>query len=74
MKKKQEGHVIASIEPGSIAEELELEPGDVVLAVNDNEIEDVFDYHYLINDEYLLMPVSYTHLVKDCLRMQQRRC
>ena len=57
MKKKQEGHVIASIEPGSIAEELELEPGDVVLAVNDNEIEDVFDYHYLINDEYLLMLV-----------------
>lgn len=46
-------HKIAAVEAGSIAEELELEPGDVVLSVNGQEIEDVFDYHYLVNDEYL---------------------
>ncbi|MCC8137376.1 MAG: DUF512 domain-containing protein [Clostridiales bacterium] len=50
-------HIIKEIEPGSIAEELELAPGDVVLSVNDQEIEDIFDYHYLINDEYLTMQV-----------------
>lgn len=33
MKKNRE-HVIKSIEPGSIAEELELEPGDVLVEVN----------------------------------------
>ncbi len=52
MKKTKE-HVIKTIEPGSIAEELELEPGDVLVAVNGQPVKDVFDYHYLINEEYL---------------------
>ena len=50
-------HRIAKIEPGSIAEELELEPGDILLSVNDQEIDDVFDYHYLINDAELTVLV-----------------
>ena len=51
MSKKQ--HIIDSVEPGSIAEEMEIEPQDVLLSINGKEIEDVFDYHYLIHDEYL---------------------
>lgn len=51
MKKRQ--HVIDRIEPGSIAEEMEIEPGDILLSINGKEIEDVFDYHYLVNDDYL---------------------
>jgi len=39
MKKK--AHIIKEIEPGSIAEELELEPGDELLSINDTEIKDV---------------------------------
>lgn len=46
-------HIIDKIEPGSIAEEMELEPGDALISINGKEIEDVFDYHYLIHDEYL---------------------
>lgn len=46
-------HVIYKIISGSIAEEMELEPGDVLVSINGNEIEDVFDYHFLINDSYL---------------------
>ena len=46
-------HVIYKIVPGSIAEELELEVGDILISINGNEIEDVFDYHYMVNDEYL---------------------
>ena len=57
MKKKNFEHKIRAILPGSIAEELELEPGDVLLAVNDHEIEDVFDYHYYTNEEYLTVLV-----------------
>ncbi|HAP20972.1 DUF512 domain-containing protein [Frisingicoccus caecimuris] len=53
----KEGHKIKTIIPGSIGDELELEPGDRVLAVNDQRIEDVFDYHYLINDEYIELTV-----------------
>lgn len=52
MKKNFE-HKISRVLPGSIAEELEIEPGDVLLAVNDQSIEDVFDYHYYTNEEYL---------------------
>ena len=46
-------HVIDRVTPGSIAEELEIEAGDVLVSINGNEIEDVFDYHYMVNDEYL---------------------
>ena len=36
-------HIINSIEPGSIAEEMELEPGDELISINGQEIGDVFD-------------------------------
>lgn len=53
----EKGHKIQKVLPGSIADELELEPGDVVLAVNGQEMEDIFDYQYLINDEYIELTV-----------------
>lgn len=46
-------HKIKEILPGSIAEELELEPGDVLLKINDTVIEDIFDYQYLAEDDYI---------------------
>ena len=52
MKKERE-HVIKAVEPGSIADELELSHGDVLVSVNGQPVRDVFDYHYLINEEYL---------------------
>lgn len=52
MKNNKE-HIICQIEPGSIAEELELAPGDVLVSINGQDVEDIFDYHYLINEEYL---------------------
>ncbi|MBP3577462.1 MAG: DUF512 domain-containing protein, partial [Lachnospiraceae bacterium] len=51
MKKTE--HIIKAVEPGSIAEELEVEAGDVLLAINNQEIEDVFDYRCMILEEYL---------------------
>ena len=51
-------HVILKIEEGSIASELELEPGDCLISINGNKIEDVFDYQYLTQDEYLLVLVE----------------
>lgn len=41
------------MEPGSIADEIGIEPGDVLVSINGKEVLDVFDYRYLINDEYL---------------------
>lgn len=46
-------HIIYKVTPGSIAEEMEIEAGDVLVSVNGKEIEDVFDFHYAVNDEYL---------------------
>lgn len=37
--------------PGSIGEELELEPGDVLLTIDGEEIEDIFDYDYMTDSE-----------------------
>ncbi len=53
MKKKFNGHLIKTVAPDSIAEEMGIEPGDALIAINNEEIEDVFDYQYLIKDEYL---------------------
>lgn len=51
-------HIVKAVEPGSIAQELGIEPGDRLLSINDNIIEDVFDYHYLVNDEELLVLIA----------------
>lgn len=47
--------IISSVVPGSIAEEMEIEPGDVLVSVNGQTPEDVFDYRYLINEEKVLV-------------------
>lgn len=53
----KKGHVIKSIDAGSIAEELGLEPGDRLLTIDGQELEDIFDYEYYINSESILMVV-----------------
>ena len=56
MKKK--GHIIKSVDPGSIAEELELAAGDRLLTINGNEVEDIFDYEYYVDSPELTMVVE----------------
>lgn len=51
-------HKIKSVLPGSIADELGIEAGDKLISVNDNEVEDVFDYHFYVNDEYLTLLIE----------------
>lgn len=50
MKKE---HVVKAVLPGSIAEELEIEPGDKILSIDNTEIEDIFDYQFLVQDTYI---------------------
>ncbi|MEY8337341.1 DUF512 domain-containing protein [Lachnospiraceae bacterium 62-35] len=56
--KKKKGHRIKEVAPGSIGEELELEPGDYVLSIDGNEIEDIFDYEYYVNSAAMTMIVQ----------------
>ena len=51
--KKEKGHVIGRVMPGSIAEELEIEAGDRLLTIDNTEIEDRFDYQFLVQDTYI---------------------
>lgn len=55
--KKQE-HIVKSLMPGGIGEELGIEPGDKLLAINGNEIQDVFDYYYYEESEQLLLLIE----------------
>ena len=50
---KTEGHLIKETLPGSIAEEMGIEPGDTLLEINGQKITDIFDYQYYIQDEYI---------------------
>lgn len=52
-EKNQKGHVIKEVLNGSIAAELEIAPGDKLISINENEIEDIFDYQYYVEDEYI---------------------
>ncbi|MBQ4536334.1 MAG: DUF512 domain-containing protein [Lachnospiraceae bacterium] len=51
--KKMKEHIIKEVKPGSIGEELGMEPGDKVLAIDNTEIEDIFDYQFLVQDTYI---------------------
>ena len=50
-------HIVSAVTTGSIAEEMEIEPGDVLVSVNGQEPEDVFDYRYLMNEEEVLVVI-----------------
>ncbi len=56
--RERKKHRIDGIVPGSIADQLEVEPGDLLISVNGEELEDVFDYQYQINEEYLTMLIE----------------
>ena len=52
------GLAIEAVTPGSIADELEVEPGDRLLRVNGRPLRDIIDYcYYTAGDENLLLDV-----------------
>lgn len=58
LKMKKHEHIVKSLMPGEIGEELGIEPGDKLLAINGNEIQDVFDYYYYEESEQLLLLIE----------------
>ncbi|OLN31643.1 DUF512 domain-containing protein [Desulfosporosinus metallidurans] len=45
------GLVVAAVDTGSIAEEMEIQVGDRVLAVNDEELNDIIDFQFGVSEE-----------------------
>lgn len=57
MSRNHKEHVIKSVKTGSIADELNIEPGDILLEIDGEIPEDIFDYHYMVNSDYLVMVI-----------------
>lgn len=58
MNKKKQEHIVKSVLKNSIAEELEIAPGDRLLSINQMEVEDIFDYQFMIQDTYLEVEIE----------------
>ena len=50
--------VIESVEPGSIGDELGLEPGDKLISINGIKPRDIIDYKFLIVEEELSIQIK----------------
>lgn len=55
MNRKRHEHIVKNIRPGSIAEEMGIEPGDKLISIDGKEIIDVFDYHFLAGEEHIFL-------------------
>lgn len=52
------GHLIQEVLEDSIAMEMEIEAGDILLSINNQEIEDALDYHLLVQSEELQLLIQ----------------
>ncbi len=50
-------HIIKSVNKGSIADSLGILPGDIVIRIDDQEIEDIFDYQFFTMSDSLVLTV-----------------
>ena len=51
-------NIIVKVLRNSIAEEMELEPGDELISVNNSKVLDYIDYKYQISDENLILEIK----------------
>ena len=58
---KDNRNIIENVKKHSIAEELEIEKGDVLLSINGNNVKDIIDYKFLITDEYIEVEIQKPH-------------
>ncbi|RNC67956.1 MAG: DUF512 domain-containing protein [Desulfuromonadales bacterium] len=52
-----EGLLVEHVVPGSIAEELEIEPGDRLVAINGQKLRDIIDFNFHSGDEELTIEI-----------------
>ncbi|MCL1863225.1 MAG: DUF512 domain-containing protein [Defluviitaleaceae bacterium] len=51
-------HEIIKIIPNSIADEMEITPGDFLLQINQKKIKDILDYQFFSQEEYLTLEIQ----------------
>jgi len=52
------GLIIEKVQAGSIAEELEIEPGDCLIAINGHIVRDIIDYQFHVADHEVLLEIA----------------
>lgn len=55
MRQDKREHRIKSVAKGSIAEELNIESNDILISIDGERLVDVFDYHYMVNTDFLVL-------------------
>lgn len=55
---KEDRNIIEKVVEGSIAEELDIEPGDILVSINQSKVKDIIDYKYLISDDFVLVTIE----------------
>lgn len=55
---KNSEHVVIGVVEKSIADKMEIKVGDRLVSINQTEVQDVFDYHYLCNEEKLHLVIE----------------
>ncbi|WP_027626610.1 radical SAM protein [Clostridium lundense] len=51
-------NIISKILPNSLAEEIGIEVGDILLTINGEEVKDILDYKFLMADEYIEIEIE----------------
>ena len=52
---------ITGVIPGSIAEEMAIETGDILLLINGQEIQDIIDYQFYSQDDFIVVELKKTN-------------
>lgn len=55
---KNSNNVISKVYKGSIADEIGIEVGDLLISINDQEIHDIIEYKFLMSDEYIELEIK----------------
>jgi len=50
--------IIYEVSPGSIADELEIEPGDILLTIDEHPINDILDYQFYSRDDSIVIEIE----------------
>lgn len=55
---KNSNNIISRVYPGSIAEELDIEIGDILISVNGEKVKDIIQYRFLTDDDYIELEIE----------------
>lgn len=62
---------INGVKKGSIAEEIGLKKGDYIISINGQEIFDILDYKFIVEDEYIELEVEYQDGTREIFEIEK---